>query len=76
MKNMKLTRNEVMACRELFEKIATEPAVLDRMLQTLGKDPAGIRAELNRVSMTSTTSTRARSTPIPSRQRWTRPPPP
>lgn len=47
MKNMKLTRNEVMACRELFEKIATEPAVLDRMLQTLGKDPAGIRAELN-----------------------------
>lgn len=47
MKNMKLTKNEIMACKELFEKLATDSTLLDRMLQTLGKDPAQIRAELN-----------------------------
>lgn len=47
MKNMKLTKNEIMACKELFEKLATDPELLDRMLQALEKDPAEIRAQLN-----------------------------
>lgn len=47
MKNMKLTKKEVMACKDLFTRIAAEPALLDHLLKALGKDPADIRAQLN-----------------------------
>lgn len=47
MTNMKLTNKEVMACKDLFTRIAAEPALLDRLLKDLGKDPAEVRAQLN-----------------------------
>lgn len=48
MKNMKLSKKEVLSCKELFEKIVADPELADRMLKVLGKDPAEVRAELNR----------------------------
>lgn len=48
MKTLKVTKNEMTACKDLFEKIAAEPELMDQLLQKLGKDPAEIRAELTR----------------------------
>lgn len=46
MKNLNLYKNEIIACKDLFEKIAADPALLDRKLAELGKDPAEIRKQL------------------------------
>lgn len=46
MKNLKLLKTEMTACKNLFEKIVADPALLDRKLKELNLDPAKTRGEL------------------------------
>ena len=43
MKNLKLTKNEIQECQELFEIFSKDAALLDKKLTAMNMDPATVR---------------------------------
>lgn len=46
MKNLKLTKNEIQECQELFEIFSKDAALLDKKLTAMNMDPAAVRNEI------------------------------